>query len=128
MLQRLKRNHLTWNQHIQEMKKTKWLVLVKNTGWHQLGSQQQHPQTGLHRQCSPCDGIRSRSMGHVRGRWLLVRCQTTTTTSKLTALREDAKLLSAVCLFVGWLLLNVPATCECISGTDLLRQVYVLPH
>ena len=32
-----------------------------------------------------------------------------------------------VCLFVGWLL-NVPATCECISGTDLLRQFYVLPH
>ena len=30
-------------------------------------------------------------------------------------------------LFVGWLL-NVPATCECISGTDLLRQFYVLPH
>ena len=30
-------------------------------------------------------------------------------------------------LFVCWLL-NVPATCECISGTDLLRQVYVLPH
>ena len=29
--------------------------------------------------------------------------------------------------FVGCLL-NVPATCECISGTDLLRQVYVLPH
>ena len=29
--------------------------------------------------------------------------------------------------FVGWLL-NVPATCECISGTDLLRQFYVLPH
>ena len=32
---------------------------------------------------------------------------------------------------VGWLvgwLLNVPATCECISGTDLLRQLYVLPH
>ena len=26
-----------------------------------------------------------------------------------------------VCLFVGWLL-NVPATCECISGTDLHRQ------
>ena len=25
-----------------------------------------------------------------------------------------------VCLFVGWLL-NVPATCECISGTDLLN-------
>ena len=31
------------------------------------------------------------------------------------------------CLFVGWLL-NVPATGECISGTDLLRQFYVLPH
>ena len=30
-------------------------------------------------------------------------------------------------LLVGWLL-NVPATCECISGTDLHRQVYVLPH
>ena len=32
-----------------------------------------------------------------------------------------------VCLFVGWLL-NIPATCVCISGTDLLRQFYVLPH
>ena len=31
------------------------------------------------------------------------------------------------CLFVGWFL-NVPATCECISGTDLHRQFYVLPH
>ena len=30
-------------------------------------------------------------------------------------------------LFVGWLL-NVPATCEFISGMDLLRQFYVLPH
>ena len=29
-------------------------------------------------------------------------------------------------LFVGWLL-NVPATGLCISGTDLLRQLYVLP-
>ena len=28
---------------------------------------------------------------------------------------------------VCWLL-NVPATFECISGTDLLRQFYVLPH
>ena len=28
---------------------------------------------------------------------------------------------------VGWLLI-VPATCECISGTDLLRQFNVLPH
>ena len=31
-----------------------------------------------------------------------------------------------VCLF-GWLL-NVPATGWCISGTDLLRQFYALPH
>ena len=30
-------------------------------------------------------------------------------------------------MFVCWLL-NVPATCECISGTDLHRQFYVLPH
>ena len=29
--------------------------------------------------------------------------------------------------FVGWLL-NVPAACECIPGTDLLRQFYVLPY
>ena len=28
---------------------------------------------------------------------------------------------------VCWLL-NVPATCECISGTDLLRQFYAQPH
>ena len=32
-----------------------------------------------------------------------------------------------VVCFVSWLLI-VPATCECISGTDLLRQFYVLPH
>ena len=31
------------------------------------------------------------------------------------------------CLLVGWLL-KVQATGECISGTDLLRQLYVLPH
>ena len=31
------------------------------------------------------------------------------------------------CLFVGWFL-DVPATCKCISGTDMLRQFYVLPH
>ena len=28
---------------------------------------------------------------------------------------------------VCWLL-DVPETCECISGTDLRRQFYVLPH
>ena len=30
-------------------------------------------------------------------------------------------------VIVCWLF-NVPATCKCISGTDLLRQFYVLPH
>ena len=28
---------------------------------------------------------------------------------------------------VCWFL-NVPATCKCISETDLLRQFYMLPH
>ena len=37
--------------------------------------------------------------------------------------KEKRKRKKEVC----WLL-NVPATCECISGTDLLRQFYVLPH
>ena len=37
-----------------------------------------------------------------------------------TKIKEEEELL-----FVGWLL-NVPATCECISGTDLLRQFYLL--
>ena len=31
-----------------------------------------------------------------------------------------------VCCFLGCL--NDPAICQCISWTDLLRQVYVLPH
>ena len=31
-------------------------------------------------------------------------------------------------LFVICWLLNVPATCQCISETDLLRQFYMLPH
>ena len=30
-------------------------------------------------------------------------------------------------MFVGWLL-NVPATCWCISRMNLLTQLYVLPH
>ena len=32
-----------------------------------------------------------------------------------------------VVVAVCWLL-NIPATCECISGTDLHRQFHVLPH
>ena len=35
--------------------------------------------------------------------------------------------LSPAVVVVCWLL-NVPVTCQCISGTDLLRQFYVLPH
>ena len=41
--------------------------------------------------------------------------------------RANTLELWSVCLFVGCLL-NVPATCQCISGTDLHRQFYVLPH
>ena len=35
--------------------------------------------------------------------------------------------LVVVVVVVCWLL-NIPATCECISGTHLHRQIYVLPH
>ena len=41
--------------------------------------------------------------------------------------REGEEEEKEECLLVGWLF-NVPASCQCISGTDLLRQVYVLPH
>ena len=34
--------------------------------------------------------------------------------------KKSTHVNSKVCLLVGWLL-NVPATCECISGTDLLN-------
>ena len=43
------------------------------------------------------------------------------------SLEHTVRPLEFVCLFVCWLL-NVPATCECISGTDLHRQLYMLPH
>ena len=39
----------------------------------------------------------------------------------------QTKPATAMTTFVCWLL-NVPATCECISGTDLRRQFYALPH
>ena len=32
------------------------------------------------------------------------------------------------CMIVVWWLLHVPAACQCIAGTDLLRQLYMLPH
>ena len=43
------------------------------------------------------------------------------------ALRLETGDVTTTIVVVGWLL-NVPATCECISGTDLLRQFYVLLH
>ena len=39
-------------------------------------------------------------------------------------LNEYQNLIS---LFIGWLL-KVPATIKCISGTDILRQLFVLSH
>ena len=50
--------------------------------------------------------------------------QTDRQTSRQAGRQADR---NRVCLLVGWLL-NVPATCWCISGTDLPRQFYVLPH
>ena len=44
--------------------------------------------------------------------------------------RKTTDLLETVCgavIVVCWLL-NVPATCLCISGTDLHRQLYLLSH
>ena len=41
--------------------------------------------------------------------------------------RERDRQTDRQTVVVCWLL-NVPATCECISGTDRLRQFYVLPH
>ena len=64
--------------------------------------------------CSLMDG-RGISGGKVEGRE-----ETNKQEKKMEASRR-------VCLLVDWLL-NVPATCQCISGTDLLRQFYVLPH
>ena len=40
--------------------------------------------------------------------------------------KEESSLRKGI-VVVGWLL-KVPATCKCISGVDLLRQLYVLPH
>ena len=40
---------------------------------------------------------------------------------------QDYLIITEILFVVCWLL-NVPATCKCISGTDLLRQFYVLPH
>ena len=57
---------------------------------------------------------------------------TTTTTAPAAASKVQGRvahttkaMLSVV--VVCWLL-NVPPTCECISGTDVLKQFYLLPH
>ena len=42
-------------------------------------------------------------------------------------LATEVRVWGRVVVVVCWLL-NVPVTCQCISGTDLLRQFYVLPH
>ena len=55
---------LTWNLHINGDEGYQTALAHEKTGWHQLGIQQQHPGTGLHRQCLPCDGIQTSSMGH----------------------------------------------------------------
>ena len=47
--------------------------------------------------------------------------------AKIRLSLRTCQMLKTKLLFVCWLL-SVPATCECISGTDLLRQFYVLPH
>ena len=44
--------------------------------------------------------------------------------------KNSITVITIICvaiMFVCWLL-NVPATCECISRTDLHRQFYVLSH
>ena len=58
----------------------------------------------------------------------LSQSKTKTNQTKETKRNEKKrKERKSLFLFVGRLF-NVPATCMWISGTDLLRQFYVLPH
>ena len=68
--------------------------------------------------------IHARRSGLARGARYLVSYTTATQEGASVNLRTFCCLAVVV---VGWLL-NVPATCECISGTDLHRQFYVLPQ
>ena len=43
-----------------------------------------------------------------------------------TCYREGNSVAFTLSVVCWWL--NIPATCKCISGTDPLRQLYVLPH
>ena len=47
---------------------------------------------------------------------------------ELTELSHNRTEVGVSIFFNRQLGVNVLAMCECISGTDLLRQVYVLPH
>ena len=65
----------------------------------------------------------------------LYACETWTITADIDR-KIQAQEMRCFCKLLGishravvvYWLLNVPATCECISGMDLLRQFYVLPH
>ena len=63
--------------------------------------------------------------GWIEGGWI-PRCYITHD-SKPNALPTELSGPQIILFVVGWLL-NAPATCKCISRTDLLRQLYVLPH
>ena len=57
---------LTWRPHIQETERraTRRLSLMKKTGWHQVGSQQQNSQTGVHGKRPTSDGVRISGLGY----------------------------------------------------------------
>ena len=69
--------------------------------------------SSLHRELSPARTLKWPGRNHVQINRVQIMCNT-----------SSAFHMQFV---VGWLL-NVPATCKCISGTDLHRQFYVLPH
>ena len=55
-------------------------------------------------------------------------CMIFTSSEQWEVLNVQQTILSSEQKQVVCWLLNVPATCKCISGTDLPRQFYVLPH
>ena len=63
----------------------------------------------------------------LRGGWKPRHCRTASPTHCRSSYSGPYQPEWSGAVIVCWLL-NVPATCECISGTDLLRQLYVLPH
>ena len=86
--------------------------------------------TGCHEFCKGMTGYQELCKGL---RWqvdlqLLSQCSSTYSVLASLSLRGTLRVVWDVKqLFVGWLL-SVPATCQCVSGTDLLRQFYMLPH